>query len=219
MKIRLIQKNTNDKNYLAHLQRTASDDVDLVCLGELSTSGCLYDGGPGLELPTLLNRLEDLPSAVMLGFPQGTEDGLYNSYLYYDKGEYQVYRKINLFPPMNEHKVYQPGSEPGLFETRFGKLGVAICYDIRFPELFKSLRDMGTDRIFVPAAFPRVRIDDWRRLLTQIAKENGVYIFGINAVGDDGINEFGGSSMVIDPGGKVLEQADETSERYIEVDV
>ncbi len=217
MKIRLIQKNINDTDYLSHLQEASSGDVDLVCLGELSTSGCLYDGGQGITLDRLLESLAGISCAVLLGFPNRENGTLYNTYLYYDRGAYQLYRKINLFPPMNEDKVYRPGSQPGLFDTRFGKLGAAICYDIRFPDLFAQIKQLGAGMIFVPAAFPRIRIDDWRRLLTQHATDNEVYILGINAVGDDGTNEFGGSSMVIDPTGKVIAQADETNEQYIEV--
>ena len=219
MRIRLIQKNITNKDYQSFLHKAASDAVDLVCLGELSTSGCLYNGGPGTELADLLDTLSGFACASMLGFPLQFEGNLYNSYIFYDRGEYQIYRKINLFPLMNEDKVYLPGSTPGLFDTRFGRLGVAICYDIRFPELFRCLKENGVEMIFVPAAFPRVRINDWRSLLIQHAQSTGLPVLGINAVGDDGTNEFGGSTMVIGPDGDVLLQADETNEQFIEVDL
>ncbi len=75
----------------------------------------------------------------------------------------------------------------------------------------------GARMIFVPAAFPRVRIDDFKELIVQRAIENSVYVVGINAVGNDGVNEFGGSSMVADPDGKLIAQADETTERVMDV--
>ncbi len=71
----------------------------------------------------------------------------------------------------------------------------------------------------MPAAFPRVRISDWKDLLVQRAKENNIKIVGINAVGDDGRYEFGGTSIVVDSDGTILEQADETTETVIEVEL
>jgi len=94
---------------------------------------------------------------------------------------------------------------------------VAICYDLRFPEVFANLKAHGAEIIFVPAAFPRVRIDDWKNLLVQRARENRIKIVGINAVGDDGTNVFGGSTMVVDDNGHVEHQLDETTEQVIEV--
>jgi len=139
--------------------------------------------------------------------------------MYYYDGQYQLYHKINLFGPMNEDKVYSPGTEPGIFDTKFGKFGVAICYDLRFPEIFENLKAAGAEIIFLPAAFPRVRIQDWKDLLVRRAKDNELKIVGINAVGDDGTYEFGGSSMVVDSDGTILEQADETTETILEVNL
>ena len=139
--------------------------------------------------------------------------------MYYSGGHWQVYHKINLFEPMNEPKVYLPGDEPGVFDTVHGEVGAAICYDLRFPELFATLKERGAQVIFVPAAWPRVRIDDWRRLLIERAKENGLPVVGVNCVGDDGVNEFGGSSMAVDAAGNVLVQAEETGETHIEVEL
>lgn len=120
---------------------------------------------------------------------------------------------------MNEPSIFTPGRKPGVFETDFGKIGVSICYDLRFPDVYRALKEGGAVRLFVPAAFPRVRIGDWKRLLVERAKETELAVIGINSVGDDGENEFGGCTMVVDAEGKILAQADETSEQMIEVEL
>ncbi|MFQ5452662.1 MAG: nitrilase-related carbon-nitrogen hydrolase [Candidatus Zixiibacteriota bacterium] len=219
MKLQIIQKNINDTDYQKYLQKAANNSVDMVCLGELSTSGCLYNGGDVDDLDKIVKVLSGYNFSIFLGFPLHKKGRLYNAYIYYKNGHYKIYRKINLFEPMNEPKIYQPGKEPGIIETEFGIFGVAICYDLRFPELFKELKQQGAEKIIVPAAFPRVRISDWRELLVRRAKENRVPVIGINAVGNDGVNEFGGSSMAVDSNGKIIVQADEINEGIIEVDL
>ena len=104
---------------------------------------------------------------------------------------------------MNETSVYKPGAEPGLFEPDLGRIAVAICYDLRFPDYFIRLKSLQPDFVVISAAWPKVRIADWERLLVERAVELGVTVIGVNAVGDDGTNNFGGSSRVIDAQGIV----------------
>lgn len=217
MRAILVQKNINNKNYAGFLNEIDSAKTDVVVFGELAASGCLYTSREVPKLENVIENFNGKPFAVMMGFPHAADDGLYNSFMHYHNGNYQIYRKLNLFPPMNEDKVFMPGTAPGLFETSFGKIGAAICYDLRFPDVFSNLKKLGAKMIFVPAAFPRVRINDWKNLLIQRAEENQIKIIGVNAVGNDGTNEFGGTSMVVDASGKVLQQADETTEQIIEV--
>lgn len=218
MLIHVVQKDINNLDLGSFVESAYKDEADLVCFGELSTSGCLY-------LPREVDPIESIakqfkqPQAVMFGIPLKLNGSLYNTYVYFKNGEYQIYKKINLFPLMGEDKTYQSGKKPGLFETEFGRFGAAICYDIRFPEIFTNLKKLSTDIIFIPAAFPRVRIDDWKELLVQRAIETETTIIGINSIGDDGTNEFGGSSMVIDASGKILAQADEISETVLVVNL
>jgi len=217
MKTYIVQKNINNRELVPFLEAAQATSVDLICFGELATTGLLYFSRKVDPLETLVKLLEPYDFAVMIGFPYDSPDGLRNAYLYCHRGKYLTYSKINLFAPMIEDKLFRPGSEPGLWKTDIGSVGVAICYDLRFPGIFNNLKRMGAERIFVPAAFPRVRINDWRRLLIERAVENAVQMIGINAVGDDGTNEFGGSSMVVAPDGRVIVEADQTSETVLEV--
>jgi predicted amidohydrolase len=155
----------------------------------------------------------------MIGMPYPAEEGLRNAYMYYHRDEYKMYYKVNLFPPMNEPDVYVPGTDVPVWNTDFGKIGVAICYDVRFPDLFQKLKASDAAYIFIPAAFPRVRIDQWRDLVLRRAKETAALVFAVNSVGDDGTNEFGGMSMVVDSDGAVLAEADQTSETTLDFDL
>lgn len=219
MKLTIVQKDINNSNYSAYLENLSDSDSDLVCFGELGTTGCLYDGGNPVDQDELAKSFEQYQFATMIGFPRNNNGQLCNSYLFHHRGKSHTYDKINLFEPMNEPDVYQPGENVGLFDTELGNFGVAICYDIRFPELFTTMKDNGAEIIFIPAAFPRVRIRVWRELLVERAVQTGLPVVGINSVGDDGTNEFGGSSMVINGDGEVLALADEINETIIEVEL
>ena len=173
---------------------------------------------PVPPLATVLDVLAGYDFRVTVGFPYATENGLYNTYLFHHRGEYQMYHKINLFPPFNEPEVFSVGPVPGVWETDFGRVGVAICYDIRFPEVFEELKARSVERIFIPAAFPRERAADYRALLVERARQTGAWVIGINAVGSDERQEYGGSSSVIEPDGTVAVQADETTETLLELD-
>ena len=217
MKVLIVQKDTRETDLTAYLELAESRQVDLVCFGELALSGAMYQTRPVESLDTVLARFAPYDVAIMTGLPLPTSSGVTNSFLYYHRGKHLVYDKINLFPGMNETNVYRAGKTPGIFDTPLGKWGVSICYDIRFPDLYKELKSLGAQLIFVPAAFPLVRIDDWRRLIIERAKENSVTVVGINCVGGDGTNVFGGNSMVVGPDGSVLAEADRRNPTVLEV--
>jgi len=216
MFIHVVQKDINNLNLESFIESAFNEKADLVCFGELSTSGCLYQPKKVEKFEAIIEKIK-YPLGVLFGCPLQFKDGLCNTFVYYKDGSFQIYKKINLFPLMDEDKTYHPGNEPGLFETEYGKFGAAICYDIRFPEIFTNLKKLSPDIIFIPAAFPRVRINDWKELLIQRAVETETIVIGINSVGDDGTNEFGGSSMVVNSSGEILARADEISESVLKI--
>lgn len=124
------------------------------------------------------------------------------------------YDKIHLFDVMVqdneknylESRYTQAGQEVVTAKLPFAQLGLSICYDLRFPELYRSLRQQGADIITVPAAFTRVTgVAHWQALLQARAIENQVYIL---ASGQEGVHENGretwGHSMIISPWGEIL---------------
>lgn len=118
-----------------------------------------------------------------------------------------VYRKIHLFQLMDEHKWLQAGSSPLVMDLPWGRTALAICYDLRFPELFRRYAIEDAQMVIIPAEWPAARIDHWRVLLQARAIENQSYIIACNSAGQTGDTQFGGHSMVVDPWGKILIEA------------
>ena len=120
-----------------------------------------------------------------------------------------VYRKAHLFRLMDEEKYLQPGSQPVVHDLPWGKTGVAICYDLRFPELFRGYALAGAQLTIIPAEWPAVRIGHWRTLLRARAIENQMIVVGCNRTGYDGNEKFGGCSALLDAWGEpVIEGGD-----------
>jgi predicted amidohydrolase len=115
-----------------------------------------------------------------------------------------VYRKIHLFGLMEEDRYLQAGSAPLLLDLPWGPTGFAICYDLRFPELFRRYAVEGAKLIVVSAEWPAERIEHWRALLIARAIENQCYLVATNTCGPSGATVFGGHSMIVDPWGSII---------------
>jgi nitrilase len=137
------------------------------------------------------------------------------SLLYNDKGEMVArYDKIHLFDVVleaskesyTESETIEPGDDVVVVDTPFGKLGMAICYDLRFPELFRAMADVGMELCVLPSAFTSLTGKaHWESLLRARAIENLCYMIAPDQGGYH-INgrETHGDSMIIDPWGVVL---------------
>ncbi len=120
-----------------------------------------------------------------------------------------VYRKLHLFRLMDEDRWLQPGEAPLALDLPWGRTGIAICYDLRFPELFRRYAVDGAKIILIPAEWPLARVEHWRTLLQARAIENQCYIVATNTVGEIGDTVFAGHSMIVDPWGKIVVEAGE----------
>lgn len=129
-----------------------------------------------------------------------------------------AYSKIHLFSPAGEGAAFTPGDELGIF--RLGSLicGIAICYDLRFPELFRLYAQKGVQVVFVPAAWPASRIRHWELFLSARAAENQMYVVGVNTTGKSPVDEYSGASMTADPHGNIISRAND-AEQIIFVDL
>ncbi len=119
------------------------------------------------------------------------------------------YTKIHLFRLMNEHKHLSAGDHLTIVETWWGKAGLAICYDLRFPELFRAYALAGVRIVFLPAEWPHPRLGHWQTLLRARAIENQMYVIACNRVGVSKDTHFCGHSCIIDPWGEVIVEAGE----------
>lgn len=150
----------------------------------------------------------------------GPEDRIYNrSFLLDDTGQVRSrYTKIHLFDiQLSESDVYresasvEAGSDAVLADTPIGKMGHTICYDLRFPQLYRQLAKAGAQVLAVPAAFTKKTGEvHWHLLNRARAIENGAYIFAPCAVGDvPGGGAAYGHSLVVDPWGAIVAEGGE----------
>lgn len=120
-----------------------------------------------------------------------------------------------------ERFYFKEGSEYPVFDTEYGKIGIAICYDAGFPEVARSLCLQGADIIFVPSAWRIEDVDMWDLNLPQRALENILFTVGVNSVGNrHGLHLFG-KSKVCNPRGKVLKELpyDEEMVEVVQIDL
>jgi predicted amidohydrolase len=150
------------------------------------------------------------------------EDGkVFNTSLLVDRAGELVahYRKIHLFdvelpgqPPIRESFSYTPGEEIVTAETEFGRVGLSICYDVRFPELYRALVARGAEILFVPSAFTfETGKDHWDVLLRARAIEGQAFVLAPAQWGTWGRPESNrrsyGNSLAVDPWGTVIARA------------
>lgn len=119
------------------------------------------------------------------------------------------YSKLHLFRLMDEDKWLAAGPAPTLAEAPWGKAGLSICYDLRFPELYRSYALQGAHIFLVPAQWPHPRLYHWRTLLRARAIENQAFVVACNRVGETDSTEFCGHSAIIDPWGEIIVEAGE----------
>jgi len=120
-----------------------------------------------------------------------------------------AYRKVHLFRLMQEHRYLVPGDHATLCPTPWGPVGLAICYDLRFPELFRAMALAGAILFLVPAQWPVRRIEAWLLLARARAVENELIVAACNRVGNDGQVIFPGRSCLVDPWGNALAEGDD----------
>ncbi|MCP4420191.1 MAG: carbon-nitrogen family hydrolase [Chloroflexi bacterium] len=134
-----------------------------------------------------------------------------NTAVYFDEnGRFLgTYSKLHLFRLMQEEQYLTAGPEPTLLETAWGKAGLTICYDLRFPELFRRYALAGAQVVFVPAEWPHPRLAHWRTLLRARAIENQMYVVACNRVGSSNGTDFFGHSCMVDPWGEMVVEAGE----------
>ena len=203
------------------IARAADAGADLILFPELWTTG--YD------LPRAAELAEPIPDGptprqlrawsaaygLWIGgsMLESGEDGrIFNAAaLFGPEGQtLGPYRKIHRFGPMAEDRWLEAGCEPGLFDPPWGKMGMAICYDLRFPELFRSYALAGARLILLPSEWPHPRLHHWRTLVQARAIENACFVAAVNRVGRDRANAFCGHSMAVGPWGDVLVEGEES---------
>lgn len=210
------------------LTRAAAQGVQLAVLPEMWSTGFAYKNLNELAKRTagIVEELLELSGRLKLVIcgsmpePDGV-DKVFNTIFLIDNGKLAgTYRKIHLFSLLKEDLAFAGGDKWLLADTSIGKVGVIICYDLRFPELTRRLAVEGAQVICVPAQWPKPRQEHWRALLRARAIENQLFVVSCNACGMIGKLDFFGMSMIIDPKGEVLaESGEEEGEIVAQLDM
>lgn len=212
----LPEREVNIMKGMSLIKRALQVKANIVILPELFNTGFYkhnYECVEPLEdeLSLLLKISQQKDIMIIAGLAEREGDDLYNSAVIIYRGKIiGKYRKTHLFPLTDEKKYFKAGDKLEVFETPFGKIGLLICYEVRFPELSRKLVKMGAEIIAIPAEFPKERIEHWRVLLQARAIENQVFVVGVNCV--EGDLDYGGHSMLVDPMGSILIEASEYQE-------
>jgi len=117
------------------------------------------------------------------------------------------YSKVHLFRPLEEDVYLVAGEEAPVFDLPWGRSALAICYDLRFPELFRKYALEGAQVVFLMAEWPRPRLIHWQTLLQARAIENQLFVVACNRVGQSGEWSFFGHSSIYDPSGELVAAA------------
>lgn len=229
------EKMKNMEQLAKILDRPALEGVDLVTLPEMFN--CPYDtklfpeyaeeeGDTCWKICSELAGKHKIYLAAG-SVPEKDKNGkIYNTSYVFDRSGRQIakYRKMHLFDIAVEGGQYfkesdtlAAGDEPAVFDTEFGKIGLAICYDIRFPELFRILTDRGAGIVLVPASFNMTTGPaHWELLFRQRAVDNQVFMIGTSAARDESSGYVSwGHSIVTDPWGTVKVQMEDKENVYI----
>jgi len=191
-------------------------DADLVILSELWNIGFMSferyvseaEGKDGPTLSTFRDLAKELKIHLNTGSFVEEEGGKYynSSYLLSPEGEILAnYRKVHLFGfNSSETQILTSGEEVVVVETELGTFGLATCYDLRFPELFRRMIEKGAEVFLVCSAWPYPRLEHWIMLNRVRALENQCFLVSSNSVGMNKGSQFVGHSMMVDPWGIIL---------------
>ena len=162
--------------------------------------------------------------AIVSGVSERGGSSIYNSQILVDsQGNIAAkYRKTHLYAvaPVEEQTCFAPGNAFASFELGGFKFGFSICYDLRFPELYRKLViEKNVDGFVISSAWPFPRVEHWCVLAQARAIENQAYVVASNRVGKDDDLWFCGSSVIIDPRGVVIAAASADREELIHADL
>ncbi|MEM2522906.1 MAG: carbon-nitrogen hydrolase family protein [Candidatus Bathyarchaeia archaeon] len=214
-------KKANIKKIEEYTARARQCNAELVIFPELSLTGYtvrdeLYElaepiPGPSTEVIEEIARNHE--TFIVFGMPElseKTQATIYNTaVLVGPEGLVGKYRKMYLptHSVFEEKRYFRPGYQAGVFDTKLGKIGLIICYDIFFPETSRLTRLEGAQLIVCISASPAVRRHFFEALTLARAIENTAFLAYVNLVGIENGLQFWGGSRLIGPNGRILATA------------
>ena len=205
------------------------DEGSLILLPEMFATGYLpqsiadaaedFSSSNSGETAQMLSEVADATKCTVMGAGiTHAPNGYFNHVSIYNPGypkETSSYNKMNLFFP--EKETFAPGKNINLFDIKDWKVASFICYDLRFPEIFREATKQGAILITIQAAWPAKRRAHWETLLKARAIENQVYIAAVNGVTTDPSHPkpLAGTSLLISPNGDIIAEAPTNKEAVL----
>ena len=231
MKIALIQSSLywenpkQNRDYFEEKINTISDDIDLIVLPEMFTSGFTMNPenvaetmqGETVSWLKVLAKAKN--SAITGSLVIEENNNFFNRMVFvFPSGEIQFYDKKHLFTLAGEDKVYTSGTQKIIVDYLDWKICLQVCYDLRFPVFSRNFEDY--DLLIYVASWPKIRINAWDVLLKARAIENMCYTVGVNRMGEDNNGyQYTGHSQVVDfLGNCMVEPVESESIFYAELD-
>ena len=219
MAVKLGESAANFETAEALIRRAAAQGADAILLPETWNLGFFPKKGlaaladpEGEQTRAFLGGLSRELGVHLIAGSVVTRRGekIYNTAYVFDRGGECVasYDKTHLFTPLGEHEYFTPGDRLCTFTLDGVKCGLIICYDLRFPELTRTLTLQGVDLLFVPAEWPGLRLPHWQTLNRARAIENQIFLACCNGCGTAGETVYGGHSAIYDPWGTPLAEAE-----------
>ena len=214
-----IKDNTSKADMLKHtlemIDKCKGDD--LIILPELWNVGFFaYDDYKNFSEPidgetaqAIAAKAKEMNAYIYSGSFVECKDGkYYNSSVLFDRNGKALgsYSKIHLFTyKSREPEILTPGDHMTVVDTEFGRVGLATCYDLRFPELFRKMTvELGAEIFLITSCWPYPRIEAWNVLNQARAIENTCYLISCNCTGVNKGVRCAGHSQIVDPWGNVL---------------
>jgi len=231
MKISLVQYNPAWENPAESINKLNEllkeiPESDVIIFPELTLTGFTMSSEKfaeeedGISTSFFIALAARLKKHIFAGIIEKDGEHYYNNLVHFDKNGLITarYRKIHPFSYADEDKFYSPGKELVITKIEKVRIGLTICYDLRFPELYRKYTKEGIDILLNIANWPVKRVAHWKALLKARAIENQCYMIGVNRVGTDPFNEYSGCSGVYDPLGEELISVD-SDEKVITIEI
>jgi predicted amidohydrolase len=226
---RLGEKERNLEICVARLEKAASKGAGLLVLPECAIPGYMFASAeealpiaeeiPGPSTELLEREARRLGTHVVCGLLERDGDIMHNAaVLIGPEGLIGVYRKTHL-PFLGVDRFVVAGDELPVFDTPLGRIGIEICYDLRFPEATRTLGLGGADLVALPTNFPVAARLQTEFITRTRAAENRVYLLAANRIGKERWAEFCGWSQIVDPYGDRVAEAGADEEALLVADI
>jgi 5-aminopentanamidase len=226
---KLAEKERNLDACLARLDEAVAQGAELLVLPECAIPGYMFESAgealpyaeeiPGPSTEALEEACRRTGVHVVCGLLERDGDRLHNAaVLVGPDGLVGSYRKTHL-PFLGVDRFVTPGDELPVWDTPLGRIGVEICYDLRFPEVTRTLALKGADIVCHPTNFPVAARVQTELITVARAAENRIFLLTANRCGQERWAEFCGRSQIVDPLGIRLAETGVAGEALLVADV